>query len=36
MMLKTLFRLPYRQTEGFARSFLKLLGIEELKVPSYT
>ena len=36
MMLKTLFRLPYRQTEGFARSLLQLMEIGDLDVPCYS
>ena len=33
--LKVLFRLPYRQTEGFGNSLLRLIGYD-LDVPSYT
>lgn len=36
MMLKTLFRLPYRQTEGFVRSLLKIMEIRDLDVPCYS
>ena len=30
-----LYRLPYRQTQGFGRDLFKLLGLE-LRVPSYS
>ena len=35
LMLKVVFRLPYRQTQGFAESILALLGIE-VATPSYS
>jgi IS5 family transposase len=35
MMLKTVFKLPYRQTEGFVSSLLGLMSLD-LYVPSYT
>ena len=35
LMLKVVFKLGYRQTEGFARSLLSLMGLD-LEVPSYT
>ena len=35
LMLKVLFRLPYRQTEGLGRALLKLANID-VKVPDYT
>lgn len=35
LSLKVIFRLPYRQTEGFSRSIFRLMGIT-LLVPSYT
>lgn len=34
-MLRELFRLPYRQTEGLGRSLVKLLQIE-LAIPDFT
>lgn len=36
MMIKTVFRLPYRQTRGFTVGLLQLMGLSELKVPSFT
>ena len=36
MMLKVLFKLAYRQTQGFAMSLLSLLEIDDLAVPCYT
>jgi len=36
LMLKSVFKLAYRQTEGFAKSLLKLMNIEHIKVPSYS
>lgn len=35
MSLKAVFRLPYRQTEGFLKSIFELMGVE-LPVPSYS
>jgi Transposase DDE domain len=35
LILRELFRLPYRQTEGFANSLVKLMQID-LKIPDYT
>jgi len=36
MMVKCLFKLPYRQLEGMLTSLLTLMKIDHLKVPSYT
>ena len=36
LMLKTVFKLPYRQVVGFTKSLLKLMGLEQLRVPGYT
>lgn len=37
LMIKYLFKLPYRQTEGLVRSIVKLLAKEkEIEVPSYS
>jgi hypothetical protein len=36
LMIKAVFNLPYRQTQGFASGLLKLMGLEGLKVPCYT
>lgn len=36
LMLKVVFKLAYRQTQGFARSLLRLMGLPELKVPCYS
>ncbi|MEM8569105.1 MAG: IS5 family transposase [Bacteroidota bacterium] len=36
MMIKCLFKLPYRQLEGMLTSLLKLMHIDHLEVPSYT
>ena len=36
MMIKTVFRLPYRQTRGFVVGLLKLMDLSELEVPSFT
>ena len=36
MMIKAVFKLPYRQTEGFACSLLRLLEIGDLSVPCYS
>ncbi len=35
MMFKTVFKLPYRQTQGFTRSLFCIMGLE-LEVPDYT
>lgn len=35
MFLKSLYRMPYRMLEGFARSLLKLMGVD-LPVPHFT
>ena len=35
LMLKNLFKLPYRSVEGFARSLMHLMGLE-LRVPDHT
>ena len=36
MMFKTVFRLGYRQVRGFTISILELMGLGQLRVPSYT
>ncbi len=36
LMLKVVFKLAYRQTQGFAQSLLKLMDLVELNVPSYS
>lgn len=36
MMLKTLYKLGYRQTEGFVSSLFELIGWPEVWVPSYS
>lgn len=36
LMIKCLFKLPYRQLEGFMISLLKLVRLEDLRVPAYT
>ena len=36
MMLKTLYRLGYRQTEGFVKSLFEFIGWPEVWVPSYS
>ena len=36
MMIKTVFRLPYRQARGFTEGLLQLMQVKGLKVPSYT
>ena len=36
MMIKTVFRLPYRQTRGFMLGLLQLMGLSDLCVPSFT
>lgn len=36
MMFKTVFRQGYRQVRGFTLSILQLMGLCELRVPSYT
>ncbi len=36
MMLKVVFKLAYRQSQGFTQGLLKLMRLEALKVPSYT
>lgn len=35
-MLKTVFKLAYRQATGFTQSLLTIMGFKALKVPSYT
>ena len=35
-MLKTVFKLAYRQATGFTQSLLVIMGCKELKVPCYT
>jgi hypothetical protein len=36
LMLKVVFKLGYRQTQGFANSLLKLMELSDLTIPSYT
>lgn len=36
LLFKTVFGLPYRQTQGFAQSIFMLMNLDELIVPSYT
>ncbi|HFA52013.1 MAG TPA: IS5 family transposase [Bacteroidetes bacterium] len=36
LMFKVVFKLAYRQTQGFAQSLLKLMGVDDLEVPSYS
>lgn len=36
LMLKVVFKLGYRQTEGFAKGLLKLMCQDEFRVPSYS
>lgn len=36
IMLKAVFKLAYRQTQGFTRSLLRLMGVQELETPSYS
>jgi hypothetical protein len=36
MLFKTVFRQGYRQVRGLTRSILQLMGLSELRVPSYT
>lgn len=36
MMIKTVFKQPYRQARGFTQGLLELMGLETLRVPSYT
>ena len=36
LVLKVVFKLPYRQTQGFVEGLLQLMGLEELQVPCYT
>lgn len=36
LMLKAIYRLPYRGLEGFVRGVLKLNGLEDKPVPNYT
>lgn len=35
MMIKTVFKQPYRQARGFTIGLLKLMGIESLRVLGY-
>ena len=35
LLIRSLFRLPYRQTEGMVKSLLGMLGAKEICVPSY-
>lgn len=35
MMIKTVFKQPYRQVCGFTKGLLKLMGLGSLRVPSY-
>lgn len=36
LMIKVVFKLAYRQTQGFASSLLSLMELPDLSVPSYT
>ena len=36
LMIKAVFKLPYRQTQGFASSLLMLMGLSWLSVPCYS
>ncbi len=36
LMLKVVFKLAYRQTQGFARSLLRLMGIYDVEIPCYS
>ena len=36
LLIRCLFQLPYRQTEGIVRSLLHMLGAKNIKVPSYS
>jgi hypothetical protein len=36
MLIKTVFRLPYRQARGFTERLLKLMQITGVRVPSFT
>lgn len=36
LMLKVVFKLGYRQTQGFTQSLLRLMAIKDLKTPSYS
>jgi hypothetical protein len=36
MLIKTVFRLPYRQARGFTEGLLKLMQIRGVRVPSFT
>lgn len=36
LLFKTVFGLPYRQTQGFAQSIFMLMNLSELIVPSYS
>lgn len=36
LMLKVVFKLTYRQTQGFATSLLSLINFSSLSIPSYT
>ena len=36
LILKSVFKLAYRQTEGFVNSLLNLMNINNIKSPSYT
>ncbi len=36
LMIKVVFKLAYRQTQGFANSLLRLMDLSDLNVPSYT
>jgi len=35
LTIRELFKLPYRQTEGFGRSLAKLLGLD-ITIPNFT
>jgi len=36
LMFKAVFKLAYRQTQGFTQSLLKLMDLSDLNIPSYT
>jgi hypothetical protein len=36
LIIRYLLKLGYRQTEGIVRSIIKLLGVEEIAIPSYS
>lgn len=36
LTVKNLYKLPYRATQGFINSLLKILGVKDIQSPSYT